>query len=132
MRWDWLEEGKAEALAELDWMKQLIGMREELPALRFGDFAVLESAEAFAFQRTTDRREELVVVVANASGKAVEEVLAVRDARQMGYTPLRCALSGEEVRPHSGLMYVRVPARSVRVFRATRPPEGKYTPYKRM
>lgn len=131
MPWHLLEDEDEAALDELTWMRSLVELRSAHPALRFGEFQTLHAEHVLAFQRTTDRRSELMVVVANPSGRTVHDVVQVRDPRQMSYTPMVCAISGDEARLESGLMHLSVPPRSARVFSATEIEAGRYSPYKR-
>jgi len=150
MRWSWLsrdddatlgaEAGSGatpadvenRAIEELAWNRRLIELREELPALRYGDYRKLDSEKLLTFQRLTDRRAETVLVVVNNTSKPVTETISVRDSKQMGYAPFVDALGGGEFKPHSGLLTVTVPPMSGLVLSPKPVEPGKYTPFKRM
>ncbi len=128
MRWDLLREDNP----DLQWMRRLIGLRRSSRALRIGDFRRLESQTLMAFQRSTDRIAELVIVVANPTAKSVSEVLPVRDSKLMSFTKLRDALSDVQIQAESGLIRVTIPAHTVCVFRPVINDGAEYTPYKRV
>jgi len=120
------------AADELAWMRTLVELREAHPALRVGDHRQLHTESLLAFQRWTDRREETVIVVVNPTDRIVREPVQMRDSKQMGYSPFRCALTGREFAPHSGLLHLEVPPRTAFVLAATSPAPNRYTPFKRM
>jgi glycosidase len=129
MRWDLV----ADDNPELGWMRGLIALRRESPALRHGDFRLLDSERALAFLRVTDRAAETVLVVANASSEPVREVLLVRDSKMMSYTMFDDALSDREAMVVSGTMTLEVPAGTVMVLRPRVDQQTiEYTPYKRV
>ncbi len=113
MRWE-LATGDNEELALV---RSLVRLRREAPALRVGDFRVLETERLFAFLRRTDRARETMLVVANPSPDEVTEWFPVRDSRWMDAAPVKCLLSGARLALHCGLVEARIPGRSVQVFR---------------
>ncbi|MDX2114010.1 MAG: glycoside hydrolase family 13 protein [Planctomycetota bacterium] len=127
MRWELVSEDND----DLAFFRSLIEMRRRCPALRIGDFRVLDADHMLAFQRRTDRATDTVIVVANASGLAASEVIPVCEPKLANFAPLVDELSGAEFRVHSGTVEVEVPAESVLVLR-TRPPEKGYSPLKRV
>jgi glycosidase len=150
MRWSWISQDdaatagsesaagvtsaelEARAVDELRWMRTLIELRRTHPALRYGDYRRLDAQHLFAFQRRTDRRAETVLVVLNNTDEPITETISVRDAKQMGYAPFIDSLTGDEFRPHSGLLRVRVERRSGLVLSPKPVEPGKYSPFKRM
>ncbi len=128
MRWDLVRDDNP----DLQWMRRLIGLRRSSRALRIGDFGRLESEVLLAFQRSTDRIGELVIVVANSTAKPETEVLPVRDSKLMNFAKVRDALSDVQAQTESGLLRVTVPAHTICVFRPVMTDGGDYSPYKRV
>lgn len=150
-RWSWIDEDEtaavpggtegadatpealhARAREELVWTRSLIQMRESNPALRYGDYRVIDTQEFFAFQRRTDKRAETVIVIANNSNRPVRETISVRDSKQMGYAPFVDVFTGDEFRPHSGLLTVELDPMRVVVLRPAEIGPDRYSPFKRM
>lgn len=128
MRWDLLTDDNP----DLRWYRRLVGARRSLRALRVGDWAALRTESLLAFQRTTDRWVDTVVVAANATPEPVTELVAVRDGRLMNFGGLVDVFSGTEVKVHSGLLELHVPARSALVLVPRDEPGAEYSPYKRV
>lgn len=130
MRWDLVTDDN-EVLA---WTKRLLELRGECRALRVGDFRLCDSETLLAFLRRTDRIEDLVVVVANATGEEVSETVGLREGWVMNHQTFRCALTGIEAKNEPGLLRVTVPARTVLVLRPELGPRdtGAYSSYKRV
>lgn len=158
MRWDWVNGENA----ELEWNRRLIALRRESRALRVGDFRLLDSERLLAFQRSTDRAGETIVVLVNAEAEPVTEVLPVRDSKLMNWTHLRDALwspgdaaavdspgtddkaamstsaaeekqnKSFEAQVVSGTMKVTVPARTALILRPVIEPTNEYSAYKRV
>ncbi len=146
-RWSWLGEDspvteepaaelKERAARELAWVKHLIELRVEHPALRIGDMRGLETERLLAFMRRTDRRDETVIVAVNPTDEDVRETVQIRDSKQMGYGAFVDVLpvegEGREFRPHSGLLTIEVPARGAVVLVPRKMEPWKYSPFKRM
>lgn len=128
MRWDLVND----ANPDLAFFKSLVSIRKQHRALRVGDWRRLHSERLFAFLRFTDRWKDTVVVLANADALPVREVLPVRDGRLMNFAPLKCLLTGAEVKVRTGLLDVEVPARTALVLVPTEPAPPEYSPYKRV
>jgi len=128
MRWDLVSDSNA----ELAWMRRLIALRRGNRALRIGDFRLLESEGVFAFLRRTDRVAETTIVVANASSRAVTDVLPLRDSKVMNWGWLQDELSDARVQARSGLLRVEMPPHSVWVLRPQMGAAGGHNPYKRI
>lgn len=114
------------------WYRKLLTLRRECRALRVGDFQSLATRDLLAFQRTTDRAAETVVVVVNPTDEAVEEALQIRDGRLLSYTGLRDALSDAKFTSHSGVVRVSVPKRAAMILRVDHQPGASYDSYKRI
>ncbi len=133
MRWDLLESGDAEATAAHAALRDLLALRASSPALRIGDFRLLDSESLLAFQRSTDRRDETTIVVANPTGRTVHEMLAVRDSFQMATAAFVDRLAGEaRFLPESGTLEVDVPPRTVYVLQPEAEEGAGYSAFKRM
>ncbi|HNQ23422.1 MAG TPA: glycoside hydrolase family 13 protein [Phycisphaerae bacterium] len=128
MRWDLVRDDNP----DLQWMKKLLALRRGRRALRVGDFRLLDSEKLLAFLRLTDHVAETVIVVANPTGRAIKEVLPVRDSRLMNDSQLRDALSDAATAVHSGTLCVSVPAQTIRVFVPVIPDTHEYSAYKRI
>ncbi|MCP4592065.1 MAG: glycoside hydrolase family 13 protein, partial [bacterium] len=128
MRWDMVGDDNP----ELVWMRKLIDLRRDNRALRIGDFRLLDSERLLAFMRRTDRLAETTIVVANATGRSVTDVVPVRDSKLVCWQMLRDDLTGTELRMHAGALEVTVPAHTVRVFRPVVADTEEYSCYKRM
>lgn len=128
MRWDLVTDDNA----ELAWMRALVAMRRESVALRIGDFKLLDSRTLLAFQRSTDKVADTRIIVINPTEAPVEEVIAMRDSKVMNFATLKDMLSRAECSVPSGLIRVRVPAKTGHVFRVDMQKDGDYSPYKRV
>jgi cyclomaltodextrinase / maltogenic alpha-amylase / neopullulanase len=133
MRWDLVDAGHP----TLDWTRGLIAMRRRLRALRVGNFRPIVSSRLLAFERHTDRAEDMVLVFANPSLQDVTETVLVPDAKLMDGTRLveHTGLHGRlapEPRAASALVRVTVPAQTALVLTPDTAPLGGYTNYKRV
>lgn len=128
MRWDLVTPDNE----DLAWFRKIVELRRSSRALRVGDWRLLDSNTLLAFMRRTDRWNETVVVVANATPLPVTEVVSVRDSKLMNYAPLVDALSGKKVTVQTGLITVEVPGHGVMVLRPEDQPGSDYSPYKRV
>ncbi|HRX84717.1 MAG TPA: glycoside hydrolase family 13 protein [Phycisphaerae bacterium] len=128
MRWDLA----TDANEELAWMRRLIALRRGNRALRIGDFRLLDSERVLAFMRRTDRAADTTVIVANATGKTVTDVLPIRDSKVMNWGWLIDELGDVRVQVKSGIAKVEVPAHTVCVLRPEIPAGRGHNPYKRM
>ncbi len=130
MRWDMVSDDND----DLKFFRRLIRLRADNPALRVGDWARLDTDKLMAFQRTTDRWEQTVIVVANVEALPVTEIVPIRDGRIMNFGGLVDALSGAEIKVHTGLCEVEVPGRTAMVLvpKRSEGPGVEYSPYKRV
>lgn len=113
MRWDLVDENNAD-YADIN---QLIKIRQENPALRFGDLRMLDSTRLFGYLRLTDKARETIIVVCNPSGHECSDFFPIRDSRLTDMAPLCCLLTGERVMVGSGMLDVTLPPHSIRVYR---------------
>lgn len=128
MRWDLAVDDNP----DFAWMRKLLNMRRELRALRIGDFKLLDTRTLLAFQRSTDKVADTVIVIVNATDSPVEEVIALRDSKIMNFASLKDELSDASCAAPSGMIRIRVPARTGHVFRVDMKMDGDYSPYKRV
>ena len=117
---------------ELRWIKKLISLRKELPALRVGDIRFSPNEKLIAFSRYTDKAKETVIVVVNPTAKDVRETVSPRVSTLMSYSTVIDVLDGSETLVFCGLIDVTVPAKSARVFKVKPIPPNQYDPYKRI
>ncbi len=132
MRWDLIEDEDPDAIAELEWVRSLVDIRQSNRALRIGDYRHLPTERALAFMRRTDRYAETVIVLCNASDEPVREMIAVRDSKQKGSNPLVDLIGGGEVRAFSGIIEVEIPPRTAMVLTPKPVDDSRYSPHKRM
>ena len=129
MRWDLVNRENE----ELAWTRQLLRLRAETRALRVGDLRVLPTERLLCFMRYTDRVDETVLVVINPTAEAWTEVLPMPEARLMNDEVLYDGLGRAQTRVLSGMVHVRVPPRTARVFRPRiRRDRPGYSAYKRI
>lgn len=129
MRWDLVTDSNE----ELAFTRQVVAMRRDNPALRYGDFRRLESTKTLAFLRVTDSVKDTTVVIANNNAEAVTEVLPMRDGRFMDGARVRDWFTGEEATTSQGMLTVKVPGNTMRVMRAVVPDGASgYTHFKRV
>jgi glycosidase len=129
MRWDLVTDDNP-VLAET---RRLARLRRDLPALRLGDFRLLEADGLLAFLRLTDDPMDTVVVVVNPTATEVESLVPIRDSRLMDSGEVVCQLSGERATIGCGCLEARLPARAARVYAiATRERPRGYDLYKRI
>jgi len=130
MRWDL----NTQENQDLSWLKELISLRKNLPALRIGDFVPLTTHSAMAFMRLTDKIADSVLVVVNNKPEAVQETLMLRDPRIMNGDQFRDQLSGELYPSKSGVITLDIPAHSVLILMPDRwlerSKETGHSPYK--
>lgn len=84
MRWD-LVNGDNPTLA---WTRQLVQLRKQHRALRIGDFRLVTSANLLAYERYTDRAEDVVVVIANPGNVEVSETVLLANSKLMNHSHL--------------------------------------------
>jgi glycosidase len=112
MRWDLVEGGNE----ELALVRKLTQLRRDLPALRVGDFQIIESDKLLAFMRRTDDARGSVVVVINATNETVRELLPVPDSRWMDSSDVVCAWSGVPGKVSCGFLDETVEAYGLHIF----------------
>ena len=120
--------------SEYQRLKALIDLRSEIPALRVGDFKLLDAQHVLAFQRTGVRAGDTVTVIVNVSDRTVKDLLSTRNWKAMNFGALRDQVTGEEVpvRIFSGMLHVEIPPMTVWVLRNELQPGFRYSPYKRI
>ncbi|MBX7246349.1 MAG: alpha-glucosidase C-terminal domain-containing protein [Candidatus Sumerlaeaceae bacterium] len=128
MRWDLVNDNNA----ELSWTLQLMNLRKDCPAVRYGDFKLLDTANALGFVRRTDKVAETAFVVANNTDKELSESIPTRESKIMDGAKLRDAFTGKECSVNLGLINVTIPARTIYVLRPVVPETKDYTHYKRV
>ncbi|TPW09467.1 MAG: alpha amylase, partial [bacterium] len=129
MRWDLARDDNA----VLSLHRRLLALRHRKPALRYGDFRVLEAQRCLAFLRATGSARETVVVIANPTDRESVETLQIRESKFQNHTVLEDALGGQTWRLDTGLLDVTVPAHGVLVLEPRIGPSPKgYDRYDRM
>ena len=128
MRWDLVTPDNA----DLQFFRSLVEMRKNARALRCGDFRVLDCERLLAYLRCTDRWDDTRIVIANPSPVPISEVVPTGDSKLMNFAPLVDEFTGQEVRVHTGLLDVTLPAYSVMVLKPVDKPGSAYSPYKRV
>ena len=128
MRWDLLGEENP----DLKRFRKLVAVRQASPALKIGDFLLLDSTKLLAFMRCTDRVADTRIIVANPTDKQVSEILSVRDSSVMNWEFLQDDLGTATVRNGSGTIQVTLPAHKVWVLRPVIADTKEYNPYKRV
>ena len=132
MRWDLVNDDNP----ELAWTRRLIAMRREHRALRIGNYRRVETDRLLAFERTTDRALETVVVLANPSPGPVTDRIMIANADLMDDTPMVDVLGlvdasfGATI--GAGFMTVTLPPESAVVLSPRERPLGGYSRYKRV
>lgn len=129
MRWDLVNEDNEVYC----WIKKLIALRKAHRALKIGDYRPVLSSRLLAFERYTNQVDDTVVVVVNPTEYTVEESMLVSDSRLMNFTRMVDLLEPEHTfYIYSGLLAVKVPAKSCLVLKPHTAPNDGYTPYKRI
>lgn len=130
MRWDLVEARHP----NLEWTRQLIGLRKQHRALRVGNFRPVTSDRLLGFERHTDRVRDTVFVLANPGPTEITETVLLANSKLMNPFKLIDLLptSAAPVSIMSSLLQVTVPAHGVRVLAPEVDPPGGYTSYKRV
>lgn len=128
MRWD-MDEPSNPTKA---WIGHLSRLRKKLPALRYGDFRMLDSDRLLAFLRVTDKALETVMVVVNPTDEKVTETLPFRQGKVMSWGELRDVEGGGTVRAIEGLVRLTMKPRSVAVYVPVDRKVNGYSPYDRI
>lgn len=127
MRWDLVTpENK-----DLTWVHKLIDIRKNHPALRYGQFKLLDSEKLLAFERNGDKALDTAIVVVNPTDQTIKERLSTRAGWIMNYTALGDLLSADKFTVEQGTFAATVPARTARILVPLNEPYKGYTPYKR-
>ncbi len=128
MRWDLASSGNR----EYQWFRKLIRIRRAHPALRYGDFRLLDTDRLLAFARSTDKVRESAIVVVNPLDREVKESFGIRLGRIMSWGDLADQVTGTVMPSRNGILQVTAPPKSVMIFC---PKVGKrfgYSPYDRI
>jgi glycosidase len=131
MRWDLVRDDNA----ALSWTKQLVAMHQQHRALRVGNYRPITSNQLFAFERSTDRAADTVLVLVNPGDETVTETVMVANSKLMDSTRMVDLLdppSTEEIRMSAALLQVTLPPKTARVLKPDTAPPGGYTNYKRV
>jgi glycosidase len=128
MRWDTV----AENPPELQWVRRLIHLRKDHPALRYGDFNVLDTDKLLAFTRSTDKLRETVLVVVNPTGETVKETFATRIGRLISWGEMEDVFSRTKVQSITGMITAEMPPHSVMFFVPASASHDNYDPAERI
>ena len=132
MRWDLVHDDNP----ELIWIKKLIALRQQHRALRVGNFRLVESDRLLAFERTTDRALETIVVLANPSGTTITERVLIANASLMDDTPMVDVLAPADMPAvcniQAAFMTVTMQPETVLVLSPRERSLGGYSRYKRV
>lgn len=128
MRWDLATDDNE----TLQWTRQLIAARRESPALRHGDFRLMDSESGFAFIRHTNRVADMRIVIVNPSDEEMDELLVVRDSKMMNNTQMQDVLSDRSFQIYSGTLRVTLPPQSYVILRPTIEDTIEYNFFKRV
>ena len=128
MRWD-LE---TDSNPNLAWIRKLIAIRKARPALRYGDFAALDTDKLLSYVRTTGKIGETTLVVVNPTPSEVRETFPTRVGRLLSGGNLRDLLTGKSVTTVNGLITVDAPPKSVMILTPVMDKANGYSPYHRI
>ena len=132
MRWDLVRDDNP----ELIWIKKLIALRQQHRALRVGNFRRVESDRLLAFERTTDRALETIVVLANPSGTTITEQVLIANPSLMDDTPMVDALASADMSSvcsvQAAFVTVTMQPETVLVLTPRERSLGGYSRYKRV
>jgi glycosidase len=127
MNWQAVEKGNAYSKLH----QQLIQLRKQYRALRIGDIKFLESDQLIAYIRTTDRYDEVVVIVVNPTHQPVQEMIMITDPLLKSHNKFINLLTGEVVTTSYGILLpITIPAKSNYILKPDLSPIHGYTPYK--
>lgn len=129
MRWDLATDDNP----YLNWFNELVTMRQENRALRVGDYVPVETENAFAFMRKTDRVEETILVISNPTNEEIREFLMPAESSLMSSSTLEDLLSDMRINTYAGTLQITIPPQTVHVLKPVIPNEDvEYSPYKRV
>jgi glycosidase len=127
MNWQVVEKGNAYSKLH----QQLIQLRKQYRALRIGDIKLLESDQLIAYIRTTDRYDEVVVVIVNPTDKPIQEMIMISDPLLKSHNKFIHLLTGEVIMTSYGvLLPITIPAKSSYILKPDLSPTDGYSPYK--
>lgn len=117
----------------LQWTQSLIDMHQQQRALKVGDYRYIDTTELIAFERYTDRVEDTVIVVVNASDNEVHDYLVIADSSLMNFSQFKVLLgSARNLTLIAGLLDITLASKSFVVLSPNTHPQKSYTPYKRV
>ena len=128
MRWDLVSKENE----TLSWTKQMIGFRKKHPSLKYGDFQALQTDKLIAFNRTTGKLRENVIVVVNPTGKKVTEMFSHRIGNLMSWQEMEDQFTGERIPQKTGMMTVSIPPKSIRIYTPIVTRSNGFSPYDRI
>ena len=127
MNWHVVEKGNLYSKLH----QQLIQLRKQYRALRIGDIMFLESDQLISYIRTTDRYDEVVVVVLNPTDKPIQEMIMMTDPLLKSHHKFINVLTGEVVTTSYGIMLpITMPPKSSYILKPDVSPIHGYSPYK--
>lgn len=127
MNWQVVEKGNAYSNLH----QQLIQLRKQHRALRIGDIKFLDSDQLIAYIRTTDRYDEVVVVVVNPNDKPIQEMIMITDPLLKSHNKFSNLITGEVVSTSYGILLpITIPAKSSYILKPDVSPIHGYSPYK--
>lgn len=130
MRWDLVNDDNK----HLNWIKKLIELRNQNPALRYGEFSIIHSDQLLAFVRYTEKVSETLIVVINPNKTEVKEHLLVPQSKlmNMGEFSELLGMYPDPVRISSAYFSLNMPAQSAAIFKPNTEAIEGYTTYKRV
>ncbi len=128
MEWDLVDESNE----QYRWMRKLITIRNENPALRVGEFRSLDVGDAIGFMRKTHRAEDAIYILANPSDKPVTVFFPLRDAKIMSYSSFINLLGNEQFTCMAGTLTVTIPPSQTYILKPIIERRTEYSPYKRV
>jgi cyclomaltodextrinase / maltogenic alpha-amylase / neopullulanase len=129
MRWDRVEQNHP----DLAWTKQLIALRKSHRALRVGDFRTAEaSGNVIAFERTTDKAGDTVLVLVNPATTEQQTTVLVANSKLMDGDNLVDQLSGKVFKLQGSMVETTLPAQTALVLKPKLTTPDGYSNYKRV
>jgi len=127
MNWQVVEKGNAYSKLH----QQLIQLRKRHRSLRIGDIKFLESDRLISYIRTTDRYDEVVVVVLNPTDKPIQEMIMITDPILKSHNKFINIMTGEVVTTSYGIFLpIMILAKSSYILKPDLSPLQGYSPYK--
>ena len=127
MNWQVGEKGNAYS----QFHQELIQLRKQYRALRIGDIKFLESDQLIAYIRSTERYDEVVVVVINPTDQPIQEMIALTDTLLKSHNKFIHLLTGEVVMTSYGILLpITIPAKSSYILKPDLSPTDGYSPKK--